>query len=792
VKKINTLLVFLFISVATFAQNNVDSMHNELLSRLSNGDSDIVSINIASYLFDETIINKPSQASEYAAYAFQIARHLEDSIMIGKSKNMLGRSFLRQKNYFMATRLFFEAYLIFVKHDSKQDLANTLLLWSKVYSKQNNFDIAQAKINRALNLFREIGDSIGVAETFNVIGSANLYKNNNKAVTYFNKALKIFSYLEYDYNSALTFNLLAKAHLDMDKPLIAIDYLNKSIQMLNNGYHEIALADTYIILADIFSNEKKYAKALDYYNKAYIIYKKNEYAIKIAESDYYFAQIYFNMQDFSLAENYANKLLDYSNTFKNLDLKRKAYKCLKNIALANNDQAKLLEFSDLYEKALVEFYEDQSRKNFSSFEMNIETNSFDKEIELLKAKSDKEKLELSQKQYNKNKLFASIILVLALGFIVFIYFRFRERKKTALSLEKSNKKLLKEVDERKKAELEAISNQQRYKLLFSESPIGILQFDYNMLVTEVNNRLEQIFNTNSKEIINKHINRIFDRKTVNKVANLLYSKSNELIKMQSEIPTKKGVIFITVTIKKYFIWSNNEETIGGIIIIEDFTEQKKNEHFYKDNILSKQKLLSIIPDNIILVDSDEKIIDIHFPDHPEKELKVTKLVDVFDEDTMVLFRTHIVNVETTKKMAQFSLVSDEKNYLVRIFASQENYLILIGDFIGEYEKTNSLIKHGSSDKKISKEDYIKSIKEDIEKQLLPIYQNIQRGLSFIMIKNFAEKVVKLGEKHENQQIIEFGEQLIEYVTTFNVTKVNYQLEQFPSFISRFLGFGIKI
>ncbi|MEA3451153.1 MAG: tetratricopeptide repeat protein, partial [Bacteroidota bacterium] len=781
------------LSLSAMAQNNVDSMHNELLSRLSNGDSDIVSINIASYLFDETIINKPSLSSEYAAFAIQIARHLDDSIMIGKSKNMLGRSYLHQQNYFMSTRLFFEAYLIFVKNDSKQDLANTLLLWSRVYSKQNNFDIAQSKIKRALSLFREVGDSIGVAETFNVIGTANLYNNNKKAISYFNKALKIFSNLEYDYYSALTFNLLAKAHLDIEKPIIAIDYLNKSIQMLDDGYHEIALADTYIILAKHFSSEKSHQKALIYYNKADILYKKYEYAIKIAESNYLYSHLYFSMQNYALAENYANKVLEYAKTFNNLDLKRKAYKSLKNIAEANNNQTKLNELSYLYEEALIEFYEDQSRKNFSSFEMNIETNTFDKEIELLKAKSDKEKLELSQKQYNKNKLFASTILFLALGFIVFIYFRFRERKKTALSLEKSNLKLKKEVVERKKAELTAVSNQQRYKLLFSESPIGILQFNYNMIITEVNNRLTQIFNINSKDFIKKHINRIFDRKTVSDVANLLYSKSDDLIKTQSEIPTKKGVIFISVTIKKYVIWSNNEKITSGIIIIEDFTEQKKNEHFYKDNILSKQKLLTTIPDNVILVDSDEKIIDIHFPDFPEKEIKVTKLIDIFDEETMVLFRTHIVNVETTKKMAQFTLNSDDKNYLVRIFISEENYLIIIGDFVGEFEEGSSLMKQkDDSGRANSKEEYIKSIKEDIEKQLLPIYQNIQRGLSFIMIKNFAEKVVALGEKHENQQIIEFGEQLIDYVTTFNVTKVNKQLEQFPSFISRFLGFGIKL
>ncbi len=790
--KIFIFIIPLFLSSVGISQTGRDSLHKDLLNRLDRGDSDLVSINLATDLFDSLIVNNPAKASEYAAIAIQIAKHLKDSLLIAKSKNMLGRCYLRQKYFFMATQIFFETYSIFIKKDSKQELANTLLLWSKVYSEQNNFDIAQGKIKKALMLFREIGDSAGVGQTFDVIGKANLYSDDDKAIDYFNKALKIFSFLQDDYNSALTFNLLAKAHLDLGKPDIAMDYLQRALIIFKNKNKEIDLADTYFIFGDNFFYEGLYEKSVEYYKKALKLYKKYKYNIKIAEDNYKLASVYFNLEKFNKSKKYANEVLQYSFMFNDLELQEKAYKILKEIAKKQKNDSEIITYSDLYENSLTKYYEDKRMKNFSSFEMNIETNQFDKEIELLKVKSDKEKLQLSQAQYNKNKLFVSFLFALALGFLIFIYLRFREKKKTAYSLEKANKKLTIEIDERKKAELNATSNEKRYKLLFAESPIGILQFDENMLISEVNNRFAEIFNSKPSEIVDRHINRIFDRKTVSEVANLLYSDSNKLVKIQSEIPTKKGVVYVSVTIKKYKIWTNDEEITGGIIIIEDFTEQKKTERFYKQNILSKQKLLEKVPDDIILINREGKIIEIHFPDYPDKELKVTKLADIFDEDTLNVFNTHIVKVESTKGMSQFSFSESGKKYLVRIFAVGNDFLILIGKYIGNFNSEGNTMQKVNAENNSSKEIYIKQLKEDIEKELLPIYQNIQRGLSFIMIKNFAEKIINLGKIHENQRIIEFGDQLLDYVTSFNVMKVNEQLENFPSFISHFLGFGIKI
>ncbi|MBN2664111.1 MAG: PAS domain S-box protein, partial [Bacteroidales bacterium] len=423
-------------------------------------------------------------------------------------------------------------------------------------------------------------------------------------------------------------------------------------------------------------------------------------------------------------------------------------------------------------------------------QMNLETQNQETEIEVLKMISEKEKLQLANKQYKRTKIFVVVIFLLFLLYLLFIYYRSRERKKAADVLKHANERLKLEVEERKKAEFISKSNEKQYELVFNQTPVGILQFDENLIISNVNERFAEIFYKTSVEINNKHLNSIFDRNTVQKIIYLFESKE-EIIKLRNEIPTKKEVVFVSVTVKKYRLWIKNNEVIGGIIIVQDFTEQKKAERYYKANIKLKQMLVKQIPDDIILLDDDENILEIHFPDAPEREVGVSKLEDIFKDSTLSVFRTHLLNSKYNKKTSQFFFSDNYDNFLVRVFPANENVMIIISRFEGEAQDAGIIIKEQSNKKETSVDNYIIKIQEGIEQELLPIYQNIQRGLSFIMIKNFAEKIVELGKTYNNKKIKDFGEKLLDHVTSFNVFKVNQLLDDFPSFISQFMGISSK-
>ncbi len=774
-------------SVVLDAQNLEDS----LKIRLEAGDSDQVSLNLAKKLFDSYIEKDDPKSLEYAALYLQIAQHMGDSLLIAKGENMIGTGYMEQRNYFMASGSFFKAYSIFTKNNAQEEIASTLLLWAKLYNEQENYDLSRTKLQKAIDIYRQLGDSAGVAKAFVLFGLTYLNTDDYKALDYFEKAFNIVPVDSPE--SVEIYSYLAMANYNLGKVKEATDYLITAENYYKKNNDEVKLAEIYEKFGDIFSEEELSAKAEDYYTKSLDLFEKYDFKKAVANLKLKLAFLYLKNEDYKKSADYAEEVISYATLYNNPQMQKEAYFILLQIYKNKGDTVNALKYSELYSDAVEKYYKDKELRNFSSFEMNIEINRFDKELELLKVKNEKDKLQLAQKQYKRNKIYAVTLAVIFLLFIIFLYLRFRERKKTAAKLLKNNQILKQEIEDRKRFEAEAQRNEQRYKLLFDQSPIGIINFNENLYITEVNDRFLKIFHSKKKDIIGQHINRIFDRKTVQEIQELFRIREKSILKVESEIPTKEEVVYVSVTVKKYEYHSDDEDYYGGIMILQDLTEQKRAERFYKLNILTKQKLLEKNPDNLILIDKEERIVAIHLPQSPELELKVSKLHDIITEEvTYAMFSSHIEKLNDENDFSQFYISEHGQNFLVRIFNIPGGYLIIISkvhsiDTVSE-DVSKSL---NLSQTTQSADEYLSNIKDDIKNNLLPVYQNIQRGLSFLMIRSFAEKIIQVGQKHKNNKMIEYGEELLDALNSFNVVEVNKIIEQFPAFISQFMQFRIE-
>ncbi len=783
---ITLLSVVLFIGRAR-GQSPEDS----LKVRIEAGDSDQVSLNLAKKLFDNYLEKDDPKSLEYAALYLQIAQHLGDSLLIAKGENMIGTGYMEQRNYFMASNSFFKAYSIFSKNNASAQIASTLLLWAKLYNEQENYELSRTKLQKAIDIYRQLGDSTGVAKAFVLFGLTYLNTDDYKALDYFEKA---FNIVPADSREAVEiYPYLAMANYNLGKVKEATDYLMMAENYYKKNNDEVKLAEIYENFGDIFSEEEIFSKSEDYYLKSLDLFEKYDFKKAVANLKLKLAFLYLNNGNYENSKNYAEEVINYASLYNNPGMLKDAYYILLQIYKIKGNTAEALKYSDLYSDALEKYHKDKELRNFSSFEMNIEINRFDKELELLKVKNEKDKLQLAQKQYKRNKIYAISLAVIFLLFMIFLYFRFRERKKTASKLLKSNEILKQEIEDRKKFEAEAQRNEQRYKLLFDQSPIGIINFNENLYITEVNDRFLKIFHSKKKEIIGQHINRIFDRKTVQEIQELFRNKGKSILKVESEIPTKEEVVYVSVTVKKYEYHADDEDYSGGIMILQDLTEQKRAERFYKLNILTKQKLLDKNPDNLILIDKEERIVAVHLPQSPELELKVSKLHDIITEEvTYTMFKSHIDKLQDEDDYSQFYISEHGQNFLVRIFNIAGGYLIIIS----KVHSVEAVSEDVSETLKLSKttqsaDEYLSNIKDDIKENLLPVYQNIQRGLSFLMIRSFAEKIIQVGQKHKNNKLIEYGEELLEALNSFNVIEVNKIIERFPAFISQFMQFRIE-
>lgn len=788
-----TVILLLFIFVFNWelkSQTNIDSLHTKLFTYIEEVGYDTTAFNLAEKLFYLTIDISPSTASEYGAICHQVAQNISDSILIARSQNLRGLSFMKQKTYFMATGAFFTAYEIYIKYADKEAIAFTLLNIGNSYLEQDLEDIGESKIIEALEIYYAIQDSIGIANAYCSMGKSYFEVDDTKALHYFNMAEKIFETANDKVKMASTYNLKAQAYLNLGQNEAAIDYLMRALNIFSENEMQLKLAETYLIIGDAFYDDQILNNALEYYSSAKTIFEQKQSAEHISEATYKIALVYLKKKEYNNAIKTSLQALEMANLNNNLLLEALSHKIIATSYKELGNKDKALEYSAYYEETIIAYYEEKNSRDFSSFQMNLETQSEKQEIEFLKVKSEKDRLQYAQKQSNRNLFFVITISILVLLYLIFMIFRGRERKKATNSLKRSNSLLKAEIEERKKAEREAQGQEARYKLLFRKTPIGIIQFDEDLIISNANERFTEIFNKPANEVLNKHLNRIFDRNTVQSIHKMINS-GEDVLKTTTEIPTAQEVVYISLTIKKYSLWTNDGELSGGIIILEDFTEHKKAERYYKANILSKQKLIKQLPDDLILLNKENNILEIHFPDAPEREIGVATLEDVFSERHANVFKSHLIIANKEKKNTQFFFSDGTDNFLVRIIPTSDTTLIIISHFEAEAQDAGIIIKSNDNTPKTTKEKYLKDLQNEIEQELLPIYQNIQRGLSFIMIKSFAEKIISIGKRHNNNKIKEFGDQLFDYVTSFNVVKVNKQLELFPSLVSEYMGIGTK-
>ncbi|MFO8067566.1 MAG: PAS domain S-box protein [Bacteroidales bacterium] len=139
-----------------------------------------------------------------------------------------------------------------------------------------------------------------------------------------------------------------------------------------------------------------------------------------------------------------------------------------------------------------------------------------------------------------------------------------------------------DISERKKA-LEAIrKSEEKYRLIFEKSPIGIIHFDKNSTITECNDYFNkklksQLIGNNIKETNNKEL--LFAIKRVLKGKSSAFEGNIALYEPKQKVPTR--ILFSPV-------FNNEGKTQGGIALIEDRSSQIEKENLEKQIAIAKE------------------------------------------------------------------------------------------------------------------------------------------------------------------------------------------------------------
>jgi len=213
--------------------------------------------------------------------------------------------------------------------------------------------------------------------------------------------------------------------------------------------------------------------------------------------------------------------------------------------------------------------------------------------------------------------------------------------------------------EHKRWQDEIRTSEARYRALFSNSPVGVLLFDSNMIVTDLNARHAEIMGSTREGMLGFDMKRLRQKNLVPLMQRAL----------KGETTYYDGHYFATVSDRELWLSitfsphiSTGGENIGGIAIVVDQTEQKKTERIAEMNRAYLEQLFQGAPEAIILLDprfrairvnnefanlfgysSDEvlgrSLQDLILPEGDEAELHLAALKAVTKGETVSLEET---------------------------------------------------------------------------------------------------------------------------------------------------------
>jgi PAS domain S-box-containing protein len=158
-----------------------------------------------------------------------------------------------------------------------------------------------------------------------------------------------------------------------------------------------------------------------------------------------------------------------------------------------------------------------------------------------------------------------------------------------------------DITSRKKAELALIENEEKYRLVFNNAPLGIFHFDKNGIITDFNQVFVQILGSRKELLMGLDLlHQLRDKKLIAQVEKTLIEGSGYYEDLYVSVTSGK----ITPTIVHLnALRSADGSIVGGVGIVEDVSERKQQE----EELIKLSRAVEQSPSSIVITDLNGSI-----------------------------------------------------------------------------------------------------------------------------------------------------------------------------------------
>lgn len=321
------------------------------------------------------------------------------------------------------------------EQESKKNLGDAYINMGRLKRDNGSYDAALDDIFASLKIYREIKDSVQIANAINDISIVYAYSGDGKkSLQYFEEALGIFSKTGDLKGEAQTLNNIGLVYLQFFNDLkTAEDYFLKSLEIKNKLGDKKDLGSTYGNLGKIMEENGRFNAALEYYQTAESLFREVDDQIflvtnlldqanlrrkqkmplrakRLAEEA---LQVGKYIQSYLSVRNATNLLISLSEESGNYS---EAYKYLKMNVMAKDSVQKKNNMEHLQE--LKQKYNAENREN---------------EIAILQMDRQIQDANLRQKDLLTYALLGGFILVLIILVLLYRSYQLNKNKKDLLA-----------------------------------------------------------------------------------------------------------------------------------------------------------------------------------------------------------------------------------------------------------------------------------------------------------------------------------------------------------------------
>ncbi|MBO4244145.1 MAG: PAS domain S-box protein [Bacteroidales bacterium] len=636
--------------------------------------------------YSEYINTEPFVALEFAAQAKQMAEQWGDSASIASAYKNIGFGYYKTRVYYLAIEAQFKAYEIYSKLAQNDKMALCQIDIARTYYAQEAYDLAEEYCSKAIDICRQFKYPNIQATALTLLGDITIKNDEDDALKNLIAARNLYEDLNAEDRILETNIKIAQAYAIINEQDSALDILDECLEKYQIKKDLFGIANTMETYAYVYITDDNATKAAESLKSAYESYHKagRPHESLVARTRLASLQIDYNMDDQARSNAEAvlhDAEMEEMNTgISELRIKNKACDILRIFYKRHGMFEKALHYSDRYAQTSDSIFEQKKKEQFSEFQVSLESQKQQKEIEAIQYQAERDKFNLERKQNSRNIIFLIVVILLVIIVVLIYYFRYKEKNNHNKQLSESNNRMQIEIQERKLAEAELRNSEEKYRLLFRKTPIGIIQFNDNFKITTANERIAQIFNLKNKNVVGQDITSVVPQEVLRgfDVSSDSSTQSDKISKQEYEINTDSGKVYASITLKPYHYSTGREVEKGGIMIVEDITDRKIAEQNASQLSQKQTSILNILPDTIFNIDQNGTFTYAKIPGNSEAEKQFVgrNMRDKFDADILLQFLVAYNEAQNNEDPQYVEYQKDGKYYEARFAQSSNNTVLL--------------------------------------------------------------------------------------------------------------------